>query len=259
MLGKSVSDLSGISLPVMASEEWQRRVDLAACYRLVALFGWDDLIFTHISARVPGPEHHFLINPYGMMFDEIRASDLVKVDAQGRKVGPTRHDINPAGFTIHSAVHAARHDATCVLHLHSVNGVAVSAQERGLLPLSQHAMLVLGSLSYHDYEGLALNEEEKPRLVRDLGSNNFLMLRNHGLLTVGRTIAEAFVSMYFFETACRMQVKAQAGGSSLRLIDDAIVRGAARQFAQALNGQGCELAWPGLLRKLDRIDPDYKA
>ncbi|HTL76615.1 MAG TPA: class II aldolase/adducin family protein [Casimicrobiaceae bacterium] len=243
----------------MASEEWQRRVDLAACYRLVALFGWDDLIFTHISARVPGPEHHFLINPYGMMFDEIRASDLVKVDAQGRKVGPTRHDINPAGFTIHSAVHAARHDATCVLHLHSVNGVAVSAQERGLLPLSQHAMLVLGSLSYHDYEGLALNEEEKPRLVRDLGSNNFLMLRNHGLLTVGRTIAEAFVSMYFFETACRMQVKAQAGGSSLRLIDDAIVRGAARQFAQALNGQGCELAWPGLLRKLDRIDPDYKA
>jgi len=259
MLGKSVSDLSGISLPVMASEEWQRRVDLAACYRLVALFGWDDLIFTHISARVPGPEHHFLINPYGMMFDEIRASDLVKVDAQGRKVGPTRHDMNPAGFTIHSAVHAARHDATCVLHLHSVNGVAVSAQERGLLPLSQHAMLVLGSLSYHDYEGLALNEEEKPRLVRDLGSNNFLMLRNHGLLTVGRTIAEAFVSMYFFETACRMQVKAQAGGSSLRLIDDAIVRGAARQFAQALNGQGCELAWPGLLRKLDRIDPDYKA
>jgi ribulose-5-phosphate 4-epimerase/fuculose-1-phosphate aldolase len=243
----------------MASEEWQRRVDLAACYRLVALFGWDDLIFTHISARVPGPEHHFLINPYGMMFDEIGASDLVKVDAQGRKVGPTRHDINPAGFTIHSAVHAARHDATCVLHLHSVNGVAVSAQERGLLPLSQHAMLVLGSLSYHDYEGLALNEEEKPRLVRDLGSNNFLMLRNHGLLTVGRTIAEAFVSMYFFETACRMQVKAQAGGSSLRLIDDAIVRGAARQFAQALNGQGCELAWPGLLRKLDRIDPDYKA
>jgi ribulose-5-phosphate 4-epimerase/fuculose-1-phosphate aldolase len=242
----------------MAAEEWQRRVDLAACYRLVALFGWDDLIFTHISARVPGPEPHFLINPYGMMFDEIRASDLVKVNAQGDKVSPSAHDINPAGFTIHSAIHAARHDAACVLHVHTVNGVAVSAQERGVLPLSQHAMLVLSSLSYHDYEGIALDDEEKPRLVRDLGSNRFLMLRNHGLLTVGRTVADAFAAMYFFETACAMQIKAQAGGSSLRLIDDAILRGAARQFTQVLKGEGCELAWPALLRKLDRIDPDYK-
>lgn len=253
-----MSDPSTVSLPAMAGEEWRRRVDLAACYRLVALFGWDDLVFTHISARVPGPEHHFLINPYGMTFDEIRASDLVKVDAQGRKVSPTAYDINPAGFTIHSAVHAARQDAACVLHLHSVNGVAVSAQERGVLPLSQHAMLVLSSLSYHDYEGVALNEEEKPRLVRDLGASKFLMLRNHGLLTVGRTVADAFVAMYFFETACCMQVKAQAGGSPLKLIDDAIVRGAARQFTQVLKGEGCELAWPALLRKLDRIDPDYK-
>ena len=253
-----MNDLSDVSLPVMAAEEWQRRVDLAACYRLVALFGWEDLIFTHISARVPGPEHHFLINPYGMMFDEIRASDLVKVDLQGRKVGSTVRDINPAGFTIHSAIHAARHDAACVLHVHSVNGVAVSAQERGVLPLSQHSMMVLSSLSYHDYEGIALDEQEKPRLVRDLGPNKFLMLRNHGLLTVGGTVAEAFVAMYFFETACSMQVKAQAGGSSLRLIDDAIVRNAARQFAQALKGEGCGLAWPALLRKIDRIDPDYK-
>lgn len=253
-----MTDLSIAAQKAMAVEEWQLRVDLAACYRLVALFGWDDLIFTHISARVPGPEHHFLINPYGMMFEEINASDLVKVDLEGRKASPNVHDINPAGFTIHSAVHAARHDALCVLHLHSRNGVAVSAQERGVLPLSQHAMIVLGSLAYHDYEGLALNEEEKPRLVRDLGTNKFLMLRNHGLLTVGRSIADAFVAMYFFETACSMQVLAQAGGASLRLIDADIVRGAARQFEKVLKGEGCELAWPGLLRKLDRLDASYK-
>jgi ribulose-5-phosphate 4-epimerase/fuculose-1-phosphate aldolase len=171
---------SGIS-----DAEWQQRVDLAACYRLVALFGWDDLIFTHISARVPGPEHHFLINPYGFMFDEITASSLVKVDVQGNKLDDTPYDINPAGFTIHSAVHAARADAICVLHLHSVNGVAVSAQEAGVLPLSQHSIFVLSSLAYHDYEGVALVDDEKPRLVHDLGDRRFLMLRNHGLLTVG--------------------------------------------------------------------------
>jgi len=238
--------------------EWQRRVDLAACYRLVALFGWDDLIFTHVSARVPGPDHHFLINPYGMTFDEVRASDLVKVDPDGRKVSPSPYEINPAGFTIHSAVHAAREDAACVLHVHSRNGVAVSAQDQGLLPLSQQAMVVLGSVAYHDYEGIALNEEEKPRLVRDLGMQRFLMLRNHGLLTVGRSIAEAFVEMYFFETACAIQVKAQSGGARLRTIAEPIVRGAPQQLEAVLKGQGCELAWPGLLRKLDRIDPSYK-
>src|SRR4029078_10360289 len=159
----------------MASEEWPRRVDLAACYRLVALFGWDDLIFTHISARVPGPEHHFLINPYGMMCDEIRASDLVKVDAQGRKVGPTRHDINPAGFTIHSAVHAARHDATCVLHTHTVAGIAVACQKRGLLPLNEWSLQFTGCLAYHDYEGIALDLDERSRLVADLG-DKFVMV-----------------------------------------------------------------------------------
>src|SRR5678816_1826348 len=192
--------------------EWQQRVDLAACYRLVAMYGWDDLIFTHISARVPGPEHHFLINPYGMMFNEITASSLVKVDLEGNKVLDSPYDINPAGFVIHSAVHEARDDANCVLHVHSVNGVAISAQEDGVLPLSQHSMFVLSSLAYHDYEGVALEEDEKPRLVRDLGSKRCLMLRNHGLLTVGQSVAEAFVAMYFFETTCMIQVRAQSGG-----------------------------------------------
>ena len=237
--------------------EWRQRVDLAAAYRLVALFGWDDLIFTHISARVPGPEHHFLINPYGLTFDEITASSLVKVDRHGNKVHTTPHDINPAGFTIHSAVHAARADAVCVLHVHSINGVAVSAQEDGLLPLSQHSMIVLSSLAYHDYEGIALNEDEKPRLVRDLGDKHCLMLRNHGLLTVGRSIAEAFVAMYFLETACAIQVRALGGGQRIRKIGNAILAGAQSGWEQVTRGAGGELAWPALLRKLDRIDPSY--
>jgi ribulose-5-phosphate 4-epimerase/fuculose-1-phosphate aldolase len=238
--------------------EWQMRVDLAACYRLVALYGWDDLIFTHISARIPGPEHHFLINPYGLLFSEITASSLVKVDLHGRKLDHSPHDINPAGFTIHSAIHAAREDAACVLHVHSVNGVAVSAQEGGLLPLSQHSMFVLSSLAYHDYEGVALNDDEKPRLVRDLGSKRFLMLRNHGLLTVGRSVAEAFVAMYFFEASCMMQVRAQSGGGPLRHIGAAIVDGAQDQWDKVTRGAGGGLAWPALLRKLDRIDAGFR-
>src|SRR5215831_17573717 len=181
--------------------EWQARVDLAAAYRLVALYGWDDLIFTHISARVPGGDHHFLLNPYGMMFDEVTASSLVKIDLQGQKVGDSPYFINPAGFTIHSAVHEAREDALCVMHLHTRNGIAVSAQKDGLLPLSQQAMFALASLAYHDYEGLALDAEEKPRLVADLGNKKSLILRNHGLLTVGRTVAEAFLGMFLLERA----------------------------------------------------------
>ncbi len=239
--------------------EWAQRVDLAACYRLVALFGWDDLIFTHISARVPGPEHHFLINPYGLMFSEITASSLVKVDLHGNKLDDTPQEINPAGFTIHSAVHAARDDAQCVLHLHSVNGVAVSAQQEGVLPLSQHSIFVLSSLAYHDYEGVALVDDEKPRLVRDLGDKRFLMLRNHGLLTVGRSVAEAFVAMYFFETTCRIQVGAMSGGQPLRRISQAIVGGAQEQWEQVTRGSGGGLAWPALLRKLDRLDPGYRS
>ena len=241
----------------VSAEEWAVRVDLAACYRLVARFGWDDLIFTHISARAPGPEHHFLINPYGLAFDEITASSLVKVDLEGRKVFDSPFDINPAGFVIHSAIHAAREDAICVLHVHSVNGVAVSAQEDGLLPLSQHSMAVLSSLAYHDYEGVALEDDEKPRLVRDLGTRTFFMLRNHGLLTVGANIPDTFLSMYVFESACAIQVRAQAGGE-LVPVPAPIIAGAQAQAEQVTRNLGGRLAWPALLRKLDRIDPSFR-
>jgi ribulose-5-phosphate 4-epimerase/fuculose-1-phosphate aldolase len=243
----------------MSPEEWQLRVDLAACYRLVAHYGWDDLVFTHVSARAPGPEHHFLINPYGMTFDEITASSLVKVDLHGRKIDDSPHPVNPAGFTIHSAVHAAREDARCVLHIHSLDGIAVSAQKGGVLPISQQSIFVLASLGYHDYEGVALNDDEKPRLVRDLGTNTFLMLRNHGLLTVGPTVADAFLAMYVFEATCRIQVRALAGGGELVPVDPRIIAGAKAQMQQVLKGLGGALAWPGLLRRLDRLDPSYRS
>jgi ribulose-5-phosphate 4-epimerase/fuculose-1-phosphate aldolase len=241
----------------VSPEEWQARVDLAACYRLVADFGWSDLIFTHITVRVPGTDNQFLINPYGMMFDEITASSLVKIDVHGNKLDDSPFPVNPAGFTIHSAVHAVRHDAQCVLHVHSVNGVAVSAQKNGLLPLSQQSIFVLASLAYHDYEGVALNEEEKPRLVADLGDKNFLMLRNHGLLTLGATVADAFLNMYVFEAACMIQVRAQAGGELIP-IPQAIIQGAQKQAKAVTKSQGGMLAWPGLLRRLDRKDPSYR-
>ena len=241
------------------TDERQIRIDLAAAYRLVALFGWDDLVFTHISARVPGTDDQFLINPYGMMFEEITASSLVKIDLAGEKVEDSPYPINPAGFTIHSAVHAARHDAACVLHTHSLNGIAVSAQEGGVLPLSQHSIFVLSSLGYHDYEGVALRDDEKPRLVRDLGDNRFLMLRNHGLLTVGSSIADAFLNMYFFEATCTIQVRAMAGGGPLVRIDRSIIATAREQAAQATRGQGAALTWPALLRRLDRRLPGYDA
>ncbi|OFQ42641.1 class II aldolase/adducin family protein [Achromobacter xylosoxidans] len=235
--------------------EWQVRKDLAALYRLVALFGWDDLIFTHITAKVPGTEH-FLINPYGMMFDEITASSLVKIDLDGRKVMESAYDINPAGFTIHSCIHAARKDAMCVLHTHSINGVAVSAQKDGLLPLSQFAFIALRSLAYHDYEGLALNPEEQPRLVRDLGASQYLILRNHGLLTVGQSMAEAFQAMHRLEAACMVQVRAQAGGGELTFIPPEVLARAAVE-SPADRAHKAALAWPGLLRRLDRRNPGY--
>jgi len=238
-------------------EERQVRVDLAAAYRLVAAYGWDDLVFTHISARVPGPEHHFLINPYGMMFDEITASSLVKVDLNGKIVMDTEYSINPAGFTIHSAVHAAREDALCVMHLHTEHGIAVSAQANGLLPISQQSLFVLSSLGYHDYEGLALNDEEKPRLVADLGKKTFLILRNHGLLTVGPTVADAFLSMFLLQRACRIQIMAQAGGK-LVSIPEKILAQIPAQEEVVTQGGGGRLVWPGLLRKLDRMGADYK-
>lgn len=241
----------------VSEQEWRLRVDLAACYRLVALYGWDDLVFTHITAKVPGTDEHFLINPYGMTFDEITASSLVKIDAQGRKVGDSPYPVNPAGFLIHSCIHAARKDAGCVLHTHSVNGVAVSAQKNGVLPISQQAFFVLSSLAYHDYEGVALLDEEKPRLVRDFGDKTFLMLRNHGLLTVGKNPAEAFLAMYIFEAACMVQVRAQAGGGELIPIPQKVLDLAQAQVAQVTLGMGGGLAWPGLLRKLDRRNPGY--
>lgn len=242
----------------VSPEEWQVRVDLAAAYRLVAHYGWDDLIFTHLSARVPGPDYHFLINPYGMMFEEITASSLVKINLQGEIVLPSPYFINPAGFTIHSAVHAAREDALCVIHLHTLHGVAVSAQQSGLLPISQQSLFVLASLGYHGYEGLALNEDEKSRLVADLGNKNNLILRNHGLLTVGRTAAEAFLSMYILESSCRIQILAQSGGGTLLPVAEPILENVAAQLSAVTVGQGAQLAWPGLLRKLDRGDPSFR-
>src|SRR5438128_7204868 len=238
----------------VSAEEWQVRVDLAAAYRLVAHYGWDDLIFTHISARVPGPAHHFLLNPYGMMFDEVTASSLVKVDLQGKIVMESPYIINPAGFTIHSAVHAARADALCVMHLHTDYGVAVSAQKEGLLPISQQAMLALASLAYHDYEGLALNEEEKPRLVADLGEKNHLILRNHGLLTVGSTVAEAFLSMFILERACKIQILAQSGGAQLLTVPYPIIARFYSQLNTLTVVQGSELTRQGRLRILNHID-----
>lgn len=242
----------------VSEQERQVRTDLAAAYRLVAHYGWDDLIFTHISARVPGPEHHFLINPYGMMFEEITASCLVKVDLNGRIVSESPYVINPAGFTIHSAVHAARQDALCVVHLHTDYGIAVSAQKDGLLPISQQALFPLASLAYHEYEGLALNEDEKPRLVQDLGDKKTMILRNHGLLTIGKTVAEAFLSMYILERACKIQILAQAGKSELVPVPDPILKRVAAQLNVVTVGQGADLAWPGLLRKLDRLDRSYR-
>ena len=238
-------------------QEWALRVQLAACYRLVAHYGWSDLVFTHISARVPGPEHHFLINPYGMMFDEITASSLVKVDLHCHKVIESPFPVNPAGFVIHSCIHEARPDVGCVLHTHTHAGVAVSAQRRGVLPISQQSTFVLASVGYHDYEGVALRDDEKPRLVSDLGDKAHLVLRNHGLLTVGRNIPEAFLRMYNFENTCRIQIGAQAGGE-LVTIDPSILQGLGEVMKTVTAGQGPEIAWPALLRKLERLDPSYQ-
>ena len=244
----------------VSPEEWAVRVDLAACYRLVADFGWEDLVFTHITARVPGSQDHFLINPYGVFFDEITASSLVKIDQRGNKLEDSPFPVNPAGFVIHSAIHAARHDAKYVLHTHTLNGVAVSAQAEGLLPISQHSVSVLASLGYHDFEGPALHDDEKPRLVADLGENDALILRNHGLLTVGETVAEAFVTMYYLEASCAIQVRAQSGGGELITIPKELIDSAYAQITAASrprSGRG-DLIWPGLLRRLDRIDPSYR-
>ncbi len=245
------------SLKSQVSEaEWQVRVELAALYRLVALNGWDDMIFTHISARVPGPEHHFLINPYGWYFDEITASSLVKVDLEGNVVQETTSFINPAGFTIHSAVHAAREEAHFVIHLHTVNGVGVAAQKEGLLPISQNACLLQHQVAYHGYEGLALNHDERERLVADLGDKPLMLLRNHGTLAVGNTAAEAWVGIFFLERACAQQVAALSAGR-----DNVLIAPDAAQAETKEQGRGIgfisSLAWSGALRQLQRKSPGY--
>ncbi|MEW6559704.1 MAG: class II aldolase/adducin family protein [Pseudomonadota bacterium] len=246
-------------------QEWALRCDLAACYRLVALYGWSDLVFTHISAKLPssltGGEHQFLINPYGLMFDEITASSLVKVDAECNKLSDSPFPVNPAGFVIHSAVHEARPDAACVLHTHTRAGVAVSAQEHGLLPISQQSTFALASVAYHDYEGVAFRPEEKPRLQSDLGDAHFLFLRNHGLLTVGPSIADAFLGMYVLESACQIQIAAlagQQGAAGLRQVQPDILDGVAQAMRVQTGGMGGAFVWPALLRKLDRLDPGYR-
>jgi ribulose-5-phosphate 4-epimerase/fuculose-1-phosphate aldolase len=253
-MSTTTSDVRGS----VSDAEWALRVDLAACYRAVALFGWDDLVFTHISARVPGADGHFLINPYGMLFEEITASSLVKVDQDARPVLPTPHAVNPAGFTIHSAIHAARHDAVCVLHLHTPHGIAVSIQEEGLQPLSQQALICCTSLGYHDYEGIALRDDEKPRLVKDLGDKMFFILRNHGTLTLGASVADAFLAMFNLQRACEIQVLAQSSGRPLTPVPAGIVETMKTYANAVLRGLGGGLAWPGILRKLDRIDPSFR-
>jgi len=242
----------------VTADEWAVRTDLAAAYRAVAMFGWDDLVFTHISARVPGPDHHFLINPYGMFFEEITASSLVKIDLAGRKVMESPFEINPAGFTIHSAVHEAREDARCVIHLHTVDGVAVSCRKEGLLAISQQSLFPLASLAYHAYEGVALEPAEKARLVKDLGDRSSMILRNHGLLTCAESVADAFLYMYILQKACEVQVRAQAGGGEIIPIPQPIVDGIKKASKIVLRQSGGMIAWPAILRKLDRLDPSWR-
>jgi ribulose-5-phosphate 4-epimerase/fuculose-1-phosphate aldolase len=238
------------------SPEWVTRVHLAACYRLCALNQWDDLIYTHISAAIPGEPDHYLINPFGMQFDEITASNLLKVNLRGELHPNQSGMVNPTGFAIHGAIHLARPDAHCVMHLHNTAGIAVSAQRDGLLPLSQHAMRFMGHLGYHDYEGLALTESEGVRLVANLGIHPAMLLRNHGTLTVGRTIGEAYVVMSTLIKACEIQIAALSS-PHLHLPSNAVINRAANELHDAGAEEGA-LEWPALLRKLDRIDPSYK-
>ena len=258
MADGSVANITSLQGKV-SEAEWQARKDLAALYRLVALHGWDDAIFTHISARLPGPGHEFLINPYGVYFGEMTASALVKVDLEGNIIQETQYFINPAGFTIHSAIHAAREDAHYVMHLHTDQGVAVAAQAEGLLPLSQHALIVMPSLAYHDYEGIALNLDERERLVADLGTKNLMLLRNHGTLSVGATAAECWMGMFYLERACKQQVMALSGGRDRVLIaPQAAQDEVSNQISRGMGAIGM-LAWPGALRSLDRALPGYDA
>ncbi len=241
----------------VSEEEWAIRVDLAAAYRMVAHYGWDDLIFTHLSARVPGPEHHFLLNPYNLMFEEVTASSLIKVDVHGNAVEPSPFITNPAGFVIHSAIHMAREDAGAVMHLHTPPGQAVSAHAEGLLPLTQTAMLSRGDLAFHDYEGVAVDLGERERLVANIGTKNAMLLRNHGTLAVGRTVGECFVRLYFLERACEAQIMALSAGDNLNNPPQGAPEIAAQQGTAGLAIAANVLAWPALKRKAYRLDPSF--
>ena len=253
--------LNSVDIPSLegkvSDEEWAIRVDLAAAYRIVAYYGWDDLIFTHLSARIPGPEHHFRLNPYTLMFEEVTASSLVKVDTNGNPVDPTPFITNPAGFTIHSALHMARDDAHAVMHIHTPAGQAVSAHEDGLLPLTQTAMLIRGDLSFHDYEGVAVDLDERERLVEDLGDKNAMILRNHGTLTVGKTVGECFVRLYFLERACQAQIMALAAADKVSHPPQGAPEITAQQGQVGVAMAANLLAWPALKRKAYRLDPSF--
>jgi ribulose-5-phosphate 4-epimerase/fuculose-1-phosphate aldolase len=253
--------LESVDIPSLegrvSAEEWAVRLDLAAAYRMVAYYGWDDLIFTHLSARVPGPEHHFLLNPYNLMFEEVTASSLVKVDVDGNAVDPTPFITNPAGFTIHSAIHMAREDAQAVMHLHTPAGQAVSAHAEGLLPLTQTAMLIRGQLGFHDYEGVAVDLGERERLVANLGDKSGMILRNHGTLTVGSTVGECFVKLYFLERACEAQIMALSAGADISHPPQGSPEVAAEQGTAGLTVAANLLAWPALKRKAYRLDPSF--
>ena len=253
--------LESVDIPslqgMVSDEEWAIRVDLAAAYRLVAHYGWDDLIFTHLSARIPGPEHHFLLNPYNLMFEEVTASSLIKVDTAGNPVDPTPFITNPAGFTIHSAIHMARDDAQAVMHLHTPAGQAVAAHADGLLPLTQTAMLIRGELAFHDYEGVAVDLSERERIVADLGGKNAMILRNHGTLAVGPTIGECFVRLYFLERACQAQIMALSAGENINNPPQGAPETAAAQGTVGIAMAAKLLAWPALKRKAYRLDPEF--
>lgn len=256
-----LAPLHSVEIPSLegkvSQEEWKIRVDLAAAYRLVAHYGWDDLIFTHLSARIPGPEHHFLLNPYNLMFEEVTASSLVKVDVHGNAVDPSPFITNPAGFTIHSAIHMAREDAHAVIHLHTPHGQAVSAHGEGLLPLTQTAMLIRDEVAYHDYEGVAVDLDERERIVADLGSKGAMLLRNHGTLAVGETVGEAFLRIYFLERACLAQILALSAGDNVNNPPQGAPEVAAKQGRIGLKLAAGALAWPALLRKAYRLDPSF--
>ena len=256
-----LSALESVDIPSLegkvSDDEWAIRVDLAAAYRMVASYGWDDLIFTHLSARIPGPEHHFVLNPYQLMFEEVTASSLIKVDVHGNPVEPTPFITNPAGFTIHSAIHMAREDAQAVMHLHTPAGQAVAAHSEGLLPLTQTAMLVRGDLAFHDYEGVAVDLDERERLVANLGDTSAMILRNHGTLAVGKTIGECFVKLYFLERACQAQVMALSAGEDVNLPPQGSPEITAQQGAMGLTVAANLLAWPALKRKAYRLDPSF--